>query len=54
MADATKLKLHITVAWWVRVWIWALIHVAVLSGSTPDWDKVGRMLARGMRVRVVD
>lgn len=52
--DTRQIKLHIVVsmAWWLRPWLWLVVRVAVLSGNTPDWDKVAAMIARSLRVRV--
>lgn len=43
---------HIRMAWWLRPWLIGLYVVAALTGARPDTDKVGRMMARALRIRL--
>lgn len=52
MAADMQLEIQVTFAWWLKPWIFMLVTAAVLSRREPDWDKVERVIARAMRMRV--
>ena len=52
MAEAPKLTLKVTFAWWLQPYMRALVFFAVITRSEPDWDKLGRVINRAMRIRV--
>ena len=47
------LKVEISVAWWVRWYVRALVAVACLSKRGPDMDKIHSRIMRGIRTRVI-
>lgn len=51
-APQPKLEVKVTFAWWLKPYLSTLIFIAVLMGVTPDWEKVGRVIRRAMRIRV--
>ena len=42
--------LRVRVAWWVRIYVLSVSAFAGLAGLTPDMEKVGRIIARGVKV----
>jgi hypothetical protein len=52
MSDSTpRLTLQIRFAWWLPLYNWSLVFVAVLMQRDPDMRKVGKVLERAIRVR---
>ncbi|WP_174978690.1 hypothetical protein [Pandoraea terrigena] len=47
-----QIKLRVTFAWWLKPYIFALAFCAVLAGTTPDAEKLGRVIKRAVRVSV--
>lgn len=45
-------SVHVHVAWWLRVWLWCLASVSLLSGREPDPERVEAMVKRGVSVRL--
>lgn len=43
---------RVRMAWWLRPWLIGVYVVAALSGRQPDEDRVARMMARAVRIRV--
>lgn len=39
-------------AWWLWPYLYGLVTVARCMQAEPDWEKVGRMMLRALRVRV--
>lgn len=49
-----KITLGVTLAWWVRPYLTALIVFAHITGLEPDVDKAADLVSRrGLRFRVV-
>lgn len=42
----------VRVAWWVRWYLLGVEAAATVTGCEPDWDRVGRWVARGVTVSV--
>lgn len=40
-------------AWWLDMYLWGVITVALLMGGEPDMEKVMRVIVRGLRWRFV-
>lgn len=38
-------------AWWLRPYLSVLVFFCLLHGSEPDYDRLGRMIARAVRLR---
>lgn len=47
----TEARIEVRFAWWVRYYLAGLLLFAWLTGGTPDWEKVRRVLTRGLRLR---
>lgn len=47
-----KLELEVTLAWWLKLWLAALVFVAVMTRSQPDEEKLQRMIKRGLTIKV--
>lgn len=53
MAKDIAIKIKVTVAWWLKPYIWGVVTTSVLAGLEPDWDKVARMVRRSLRAKVL-
>lgn len=46
------IRLSMRYAWWLRYYLYGLVTVAVLTRKQPDWDKVARVMAKAVRIKV--
>lgn len=51
MKHTLAFRLSVRQAWWLPWYINGVGFMARLTGIDPDWDRVGRVIARGMRVK---
>lgn len=49
MTRAT-VTIRIRVAWWLRAYLGSVALFSTLTDMVPDWDKVARMVERGVKV----
>lgn len=47
-----QVKLKITLAWWLPLYVKVLTLACMLTGLEPDWDKVERTVKRAVRMRL--
>lgn len=45
------IKVRVTVAWWLKPYLTALIFLCRLHNTEPDEEKLKRVIARAIRVR---
>ena len=50
MAQA-QLKLRVSLAWWLKPYLYGVILTARLTGAEPDMNKVGRMVRKAVRAK---
>lgn len=43
-------RAEVRMAWWLRWWLRGIATVAMLSGCTPDPERVASMVRRGVKV----
>ncbi|WP_399696585.1 hypothetical protein [Xenophilus sp.] len=48
-----EIRLHVSLAWWLKWWLYGLMTAAILSGAKPDQAKVTRMILKAIRIRYV-
>lgn len=46
------LTLTVRTAWWLPLYIHSIKWFYVLTGREPDWDKVQRVVLKGMKLKV--
>lgn len=46
------IRIRISLRWWFKPYLWGLATVAYLTGRTPDWGKVERVVSRAVVVKV--
>lgn len=51
MAKST-VEIKVSMAWWLKPYLYGVVTVALLMGMQPDWDKVQRKIIRAMRVKI--
>ena len=52
-ADLANIEIEYRFAWWMRWYTHALLQFCLIFGTTPDFDKLQRMLVRAARWRIV-
>lgn len=45
------IRLSMRYAWWLRYYLYGLVTMAVLTRRQPDWDKVGRVMVKAVRIK---
>lgn len=45
-------RIRVSVAWWLRLYLQSVVLFASITGMEPDRDKVGRAIARGVSFRL--
>ena len=48
-----EIRLHVSMAWWFKWWLYGLVTVAILMDAKPDEAKVTRMILKAIRIRYV-
>lgn len=51
MTVTKEIGLQVSLAWWLKWWLYGLITVAYFTGMWPDPQKVARMTVRAIRIR---
>ncbi len=46
------MQVHVSVAWWLRFYLYGVILTAWLTGLVPDEEKVMRVAKRAIRLEV--
>ena len=52
MANNCRITLKVSLAWWLKLYLFGVAFVAEAACSEPDWEKVNRVIRWGVRVRV--
>jgi hypothetical protein len=49
-----RISVHITVhrAWWLSLYLRGVVLLAVLKGREPNYDKVARVIRRGLSTSI--
>jgi hypothetical protein len=53
MMEDADLHLEISVAWWVKPYIYLVAFFCMLANREPDEAKLERMILRGIKMKVV-
>jgi hypothetical protein len=54
MNDARQLvTIQVSVRWWLRYYLYAVVLVSVLTDLDPDWRKVESWIRRGLVLKQV-
>lgn len=48
-----KIEIRVRMRWWCRVYVEGVVFVARLFGLEPDWEKLRRVLERGISYEVI-
>ncbi len=48
-----QIVLKLSLAWWVRPYVFGVVTMSMLAGLEPDWDKVTAKVMRAIKVKVV-
>lgn len=51
MSAKGNIKLRVTVAWWLGPYLTALVFLCRLHRTEPNEEKLGRVIARAIKVR---
>jgi hypothetical protein len=46
-----KLRVAVSLAWWLKPYLYGVILTARLTGAEPDMNKVGRMVRKAVRAK---
>ena len=46
------LTLKVRVSWWIRYYLAGVSLCALLTGATPDFEKVHRVVMRGIHIEI--
>ena len=49
-----SITLGLKVSWWLRPYLWWLSHWYRVTGSTPNWDRLQRVVMRGLKFKFGD
>lgn len=49
---ATDVQIKVSMAWWLKPYLFGVVWFAILMGLEPDWLKVQRNIIRAMRIKV--
>lgn len=52
MAAPVTVRVHASVAWWLRLYLYGVVLTAWLTGLMPDEEKVMRVAKRAIRLEV--
>lgn len=45
-------NIKIRTAWWLPLYLKAIVWTYAITGREPDWSKVERVVVRGMRCKI--
>ncbi|MES2787637.1 MAG: hypothetical protein V4684_19380 [Pseudomonadota bacterium] len=46
------LKIRVKVAWWLKLYFYALATTSAISGREPDWNRVKYWINKGVSAKV--
>lgn len=50
--NTMKMQVKVTVAWWLKPYLYGVAFMCALTGREFDEDKVNRMINRALRLRI--
>jgi len=48
-----ELTIKITIAWWLKPYLYGVVITAGLMGLEPDYEKINRTILRALRIRFI-
>ena len=53
MKTVSKIEVKISLAWWFRLYAFAVAIGSTVTGMEPDWEKVSAMAKRAAKTEIV-